>query len=153
MIGPVFVDTNVFVYRHDLSDPVKQKLAEQWVELLASTRAGRLSYQVLQELFATLTRARGPSFAHSEARQIVEKLAVWKPIQADLPLLQRAWAIQERYRLSWWDSLIVAAAGASACQILLTEDLQDGQLVDGVRVVDPFGSPGREPQEVLGKVS
>jgi len=153
MTVPVFVDTNVFVYRHDLSDPVKQKLAEQWIEQLASTRTGRLSYQVLQELFATLTRARGPRFPHSEARQIVEMLAAWKPIQADLGLLQRAWAIQERYRLSWWDSLIVAAAGASGCRILLTEDLQDGQLFDGVRVVDPFGSPNRKPQEVLGKVS
>lgn len=153
MIGPVFVDTNVFVYRHDLSDPVKQKLAEQWIELLASTRTGRLSYQVLQELFATLTRARGPSFPSSEARQIVEALAVWKPIQADLALLQRAWETQERFRLSWWDSLIVAAAGASACRILLTEDLQDGQIFDGIRVVDPFRSPSRKPHEVLGKAS
>lgn len=59
MSGPVFVNTNVFVYRHDPSDPVKQELAEQSIELLASTRTGRLSYQVLQELFATLTRTRG----------------------------------------------------------------------------------------------
>ncbi len=153
MTAPVFVDTNVFVYRHDLSDPVKQKCAEQWIESLASTRSGRLSYQVLQELFATLTRARGPTFPHSEACEIVETLAAWKPIQTDLALLQRAWAIQERYRLSWWDSLIVAAAHASVCPILLTEDLQDGQLIDGVRVVDPFASPGREPREVLDKVA
>ena len=153
MTGPVFVDTNVFVYRHDLSDPAKQKLAEQWIESLASTRTGRLSVQVLQELFATLTRTRGPSFPHSEAREIVETLAVWRPIQTDLALLQRGWAIQERYRLSWWDSLIVAAAQASACRILLTEDLQDGQIFDGVRVVNPFAPPGREPREVLGRVS
>ncbi len=75
MTGPVFVDTNVFVYRHDLSDPVKQEFAQQWIELLAHTRAGRLSYQVLQELLATLTRTRGPSFRPSEAREIVEALA------------------------------------------------------------------------------
>lgn len=153
MTAPVFVDTNVFVYRHDLSDPVRQKRAEQWIELLASTRTGRLSYQVLQELLATLTRARGPRFPHSEAREIVETLAVWKPIQTDLALLQRAWAIQERYRLSWWDSLIVAAAHASVCPVLLPEDLQHGQVIDGVRVVDPFASPGPEPREVLDKVA
>ena len=55
MSGPVVVDTNVFVYRHDLSDPVKQELAVQRIGMLASTRTGRPSYQVLQDLFATLT--------------------------------------------------------------------------------------------------
>ena len=152
MTGPVFVDTNVFVYRHDLSDPVKQELAQQWIELLVHTRKGRLSYQVLQELSATLTRTRGPSFRPSEAREIVEALAAWQPVQIDLFVLQRAWAVQERYRISWWDSLIVAAAQASACRILLTEDLQDAQVFDGVRIVNPFASPGRRPPEVLEAV-
>lgn len=153
MTDRVFVDTNVFVYRHDLSDPAKQQVAEQWIRLLASTRAGRLSYQVLQELFATLTRARGPVFRNSEAREIVESLAVWRPIQTDLSLLQRAWDIQERYRISWWDSLIVAAAQAGGCQILLTEDLQDGQVFDRLRVFDPFASPVRRPRDVLEEAS
>ena len=152
MSGPVFVDTNVFVYRHDLSDPVKQELAEQWIELLASTRTGRLSYQVLQELFATLTRTRGPVFPRSEAREIVEALAVWRPIQTDIAILQRAWVIQECFRISWWDSLIAAAAQASACRILLTEDLQDGQVPDTVRVLNPFAPPGRRPRETLAAV-
>lgn len=153
MSGRVFVDTNVFVYRHDRSDPAKQELAEQWIQFLASTRTGRLSYQVLQELFATLTRTRGPVFPHSEAREIVESLSVWRPIQTDLYLLKRAWGIQERYRISWWDSLIVAAAQAGACEILLTEDLQDSQVFDSVRVVDPFTSPGKRPRDVLDAVS
>ena len=152
MIGPVFVDTNVFVYRHDLSDPVKQRLAQRWIELLAHARTGRLSYQVLQELFATLTRTRGPSFRPAEAREIVEALATWQPIQIDLFILQRAWAVQERYRISWWDSLIVAAAQASACRVLLTEDLQDAQNFDGVRIVNPFASPERGPLEILEAV-
>ena len=153
MSGLVFVDTNVFVYRHDLSDPVKQELAEQWIELLASTRTGRLSYQVLQELFATLTRARGPGFPRSEAREIVDALAVWRPVQTDIAILQRAWVIQECFRISWWDSLIAAAAQASACRILLTEDLQDGQVLDTVRVLNPFAPPGRRPREALAAVS
>ena len=152
MIGPVFVDTNVFVYRHDLSDPVKQRLAQRWIELLAHARTGRLSYQVLQELFATLTRTRGPSFRPGEAREIVEALATWQPIQIDLFVLQRAWAVQERYRISWWDSLIVAAAQASACRVLLTEDLQDAQNFDGVRIINPFASPERRPLEILEAV-
>ena len=121
--------------------------------MLANSRAGRLSYQVLQELFATLARSSGPGFRHSEAREIVESRAVWRPIQTDLGLLQRAWRIQERYRRSWWHSLIVAAARAGACQILLTEDLQDGQVFDRLCVVDPFASPARWPRDVLEAVS
>ena len=149
MIAPVFVDTNVFVYRHDLSDPAKQALADEWIELLVRTRTGRLSYQVLQELYATLTRSRGQRFGRSEARDIVEALLVWQPIGIDNAVLQRAWLAEERYQISWWDSLIVAAAQASTCQILLTEDLQDGQVFDGVRVVDPFASSERTPKQVL----
>ena len=149
MIGPVFVDTNVFVYRHDLSDPAKQALAEEWIELLVRTRAGRLSYQVLQELYATLTRSRGQTFGRSEARDIVEALSVWQPIPIDHAVLQRAWLAEDRYQISWWDSLIVAAAQASECQILLTEDLQDGQILDGVQVIDPFALPDRSPARFL----
>ena len=113
------------------------------------TRTGRLSYQVLLELYATLTRSRGPSFGRSEARESVEALSVWRPIEIDHAILQRAWLAEERYQIFWWDSLIVAAAQVSACQILLTEDLQDGQAFDGVRVVDPFASPDRRPRQVL----
>ena len=149
MIGPVFVDTNVFVYRHDLSDLAKQEIAEEWIELLVRTRSGRLSYQVLQELYATLTRPRGQSFGRSEARDIVEALSVWRPIGVDHAVLQRAWLAEERYQISWWDSLIVAAAQASKCQILLTEDLQAGQEFHGVRVVDPFALTDRTPEQVL----
>ncbi len=147
--GPVFVDTNVFVYRHDASDPTKQARAEQWTGLLALGSAGWLSSQVVQELYATLTRGRRLNFDAAEARQIVEALSVWEPIRIDLAILRRAWLIEEHFRLSWWDSLIVAAAQATECSVLLTEDLQDGQLLDGLRVVDPFASLERSPQPVL----
>ena len=144
MTGPVFVDT---------SAPVKQERAESWIRLLAQGRAGRLSFQVLQELYATLTREPGLGLDPAEARQIVEAVAVWRPIQIDLAVLRRAWAIEERFRLSWWDALIVAAAEASESPVLLTEDLQDGQRFDGVRVVDPFASPEQSPREILESMS
>ncbi len=149
MTGPVFVDTNVFVYRHDASDPTKQARAEQWIRLLALGRTGRLSFQVVQELYATLTRGRSLNFDPVEARQIVEALSVWEPIHIDLAILRRAWFIEERFCLSWWDALIVAAAQAIECSILLTEDLQDGQLLDGLRIVNPFASQERSPQQIL----
>lgn len=149
MTSPVFVDTNFFVYRHDASDPVKQACAERWIRFLALGRTGRLSFQVVQELYATLTRGRRLNVDPAEARQIVEALSVWNPIRIDLAILRRAWLVEERFRFSWCDALIVAAAHAAECAVLLTEDLQDGQLLDALRVVDPFASPERSPQQFL----
>ena len=149
MTGPVFVDTNVFVYRHDDSVPSKQSRAEQWITTLVQSRNGRLSFQVLQELYATLTRKRRLNFDRSEAREIVRLLAAWQPIATDLASLERAWLLQQHYALSWWDALIVAAAQTCECDVLLTEDLQHGQEFGAVRVVDPFASPERTPEAVL----
>ena len=149
MTGPVFVDTNVFVYRHDNSEPAKQSRAEQWIGLLARQRMGRLSYQVLQELFATLTRHGRAAFDQPAAREIVGALSTWQPATVDLATLERAWRLQNRFSLSWWDALIVASAQISECRVLLTEDLQDGQRFDAVRVVNPFASPDRTPEEIL----
>ena len=149
MTGPVFVDTNVLVYRHDAADAAKQARAESWITCIVELRVGRLSFQVLQELYATLTRKRQPNLERQEAREIVELLASWNPLAIDLPLIKRAWDLQDRYSLSWWDALIVAAAQAGDCRVLLTEDLQHGQRFGRVRVIDPFASPERTPAELL----
>lgn len=149
MIGPVFVDTNVLVYRQDGSIAAKQSRANDWIVHLVRRRAARVSFQVLQELYATLTRKVKPAFDAGEARAIVRDLAVWRPVAIDLAILERGWHIQERYVLSWWDSLIVAAAQSSGCSVLLTEDLQHGQILGRLRVVDPFRSPELTPGDVL----
>jgi predicted nucleic acid-binding protein len=65
---------------------------------------------------------------------------------ADAALLERGWKIQDRFQLSYWDALIVAAAKAASCRYLLTEDLQAGQSLDGIEVVNPFL---RGPESVL----
>ena len=149
MTGPVFVDTNVFVYLHSDSDPGKKLRADDWISDLVRRRAGRVSFQVLQELYSVLTRKARPALAASEAQRIVRDLAAWRPLSIDLATLERAWLLQERFVVSWWDALIVAAAQTSECGILLTEDLQHGQVFDTVRVVDPFASPERTPAEIL----
>jgi len=149
MTGPVFVDTNVLVYRHDARDQVKQTRAEAWYQLVWRQRLGRLSFQVLQELYSTLTRKLVPKFDLHQARALVRDLAAWRPVAADLALLERVWRLQDRYSLSWWDALIVAAAQASDCRVLLTEDLEHGQSFGRVRVIDPFASPERTPAELL----
>ena len=151
MTGPVFVDTNVLVYRHDARDQAKQARAESWYQLVWRLRLGRLSFQVLQETYSVLTRKLVPAFDAREARALVRDLAAWNPLTVDLPLVKNAWALQDRYSLSWWDALIVAAAQASDCRVLLTEDLQHGQVFGRVRVIDPFASPERTPTELLSR--
>ncbi len=136
MTAPVFVDTNVLIYAVDLADPRKQRLARNWLDELWKGKMGRLSFQVLQEFYVKVSR-KGLSTV-DEARAEVRDLIAWRPVSVNGDLLRRSWEIQDRYRLSFWDALIVAAAKVSACRYLLTEDLQDGQNLDGVLVVSPF---------------
>jgi predicted nucleic acid-binding protein len=136
MSAPVFVDTNVVVYRFDSSEPEKQRRARLWLDRLWTARAGRISTQVLHESYATLTRKL--SMPRNEARQIVGSLQAWDPVVLDEGVLGRAWHLEDRWSLAWWDALIVAAAFASGASYLLSEDLQSGQDFEGVRVIDPF---------------
>jgi predicted nucleic acid-binding protein len=136
MAAPVFVDTNVFLYALDEADGEKQQLARNWRSALWTSRLGRVSFQVLGEFYVNALRLR-PA-AVDEARAEVRDLLAWNPVVADAALLERGWKLQDRYRLSYWDALIVAAAKAASCGYLLTEDLRAGQKLDGVEVVNPF---------------
>lgn len=141
MSAPVFVDTNVLIYAVDTFDRTKHEAARAWRAELWKSKRGRVSFQVLQEFYAKVTQ-KWPS-AREDARAEIRDLMKWKPVVVDDVTLERGWKIQERYRLSFWDSLIVAAARQAGCGYLLTEDLQAGQEVDGVVVVNPFqAGPG-----------
>ncbi len=153
MTALVFVDTNILVYRQDSSDLAKQSRAHDWIAYLARHRAARISFQVLQELYATLTRKLNPAFDTGQAQSIVRELGVWRPVVLDLTILERGWLLQERYLLSWWDALIVAAAQSCACSALLTEDLQHDQMFGDVRVINPFAVPDLTPEDVLATLS
>ncbi|HZZ39464.1 MAG TPA: PIN domain-containing protein [Acidobacteriaceae bacterium] len=144
MSAPVFVDSNVLIYWVDGDDPEKQRIAALWIEELWRSRSGRISFQVLQEFFYAATR-RKPDMAEP-IRAEVRSLLAWHPVSPDGALLERAWKVQDRYRLSFWDALIVAAAKAAQCGWLLTEDLQADQDLDGIVVVNPFT---RMPDELL----
>jgi predicted nucleic acid-binding protein len=135
---PVFVDTNVLVYARDIADAEKHRQASEWVAHLWESGDGRLSMQVLQEYYVTTTRKLRPGLAPEEARADVLDLAAWSPLVADVQTLASAWTIEERFSVSFWDALIVASAQVARCDVLLTEDLQDGMDLDGVRVADPF---------------
>jgi len=133
-----FVDTNVLVYARDADESSKQPLAEAWLEALWRQRWGRLSYQVLHEYYVTVTRKLRPGIPVEDARDDVRALMSWRPVSADGVMLEAAWAVQDRYRLSWWDALIVSAAQVTDAVYLLTEDLQAGQDFGGIVVVNPF---------------
>ena len=147
MTETVFVDTNVLVYVRDASEGDKQRSAAAWMAALWETRRGRLSHQVLQEYYVTATVKLDPPRDVEDVREDVWALRAWKPLPADYETLETAWAVQDRFRISWWDALIVAAAARAGSRWLLTEDLQDGQDFQGVTVVDPFRHP---PEEILG---
>lgn len=149
MTAPVFVDTNVIVYRHDSADPIKQARAHAWLKFLARERRARISFQVLQELYATLTRKLDPGFSAPEARDIVRDLTVWEPVTINFDILERSWLVQQRYGISWWDALIVAAAQSCRCAALLSEDLKHGQEYGPTRVVSPFADADLSPPRVL----
>lgn len=145
MSAPVFLDTNVLVYAQDTRDPDKNRRARDWIEELLERRRMRLSTQVLNEYYRVVTEKLDPGLEPLAARQDVRNLLVLDPVSPDSKLLESAWRFQDRYSIPWWDSLIVAAAQRTGAEHLLTEDFQDGQELDGVRVVDPFE---HEPGEI-----
>ena len=147
MTARVFVDTNVLVHARDRTDEDKHGRALAWLAALWEERAGHLSWQVLQEYYVTATRKLDPPRDAASAREDVTSLVTWRPIPIDLVTIDAAWAVEDRFGLSWWDSLIVAAAQVGGCSHLLSEDLQDGQLLDGVTVIDPFV---HTPESILG---
>ncbi len=140
----VFVDSNVLLYALDNSDSGKQNAAWKWRTELWKSHRGRISFQVLGEFYINAVRKLNASV--DDARAEVRDLLAWKPVITDAVVLEQGWKIQDHYRLSYWDALIVAAAKEASCRYLLTEDLQVGQKLDGVEIISPFL---RDPQSVL----
>jgi predicted nucleic acid-binding protein len=136
MSALVFVDTNVFIYALDQADRKKQEAAQAWRTELWKSRTGRISFQVLQEFYVKVSQ-KWPD-ARAAARSEVRDLLAWQPIMMDEEVLEQGWKIQDRFQLSFWDALIVAAAKQASCKYLLTEDLQANQNLDGLLVVNPF---------------
>ena len=137
-MAPVFVDTNILVYWRDSTNPEKQLRATEWLDFLWRERRGRTSTQVLSEFYSVVVRKKVSGISPEEAWRDVQAFSEWSPQPVDVDLLARAYSVERRYALSWWDSLVVAAAQAQACALLLTEDLQDGADYGGVIVRNPF---------------
>ena len=136
MTVPVFVDANVFLYALDRAEPRKQQAAKAWREALWKSRLGRTSSQVLQEFYANVAQ-KWPN-NRDDARAEIRDLLSWRPAVTNAAILEQGWKLQDRYQLSFWDALVVAAAKSLACRYLLTEDLQTHQNLDGLIVISPF---------------
>lgn len=103
-----------------------------------NNRTGRISFQVLQEYYVTVTAKLDPGLDQESARGDVRALIAWHPITIDQRVLENAWHVQDGYAISWRDALIVSAAQVAGCQYLLTEDLQEKQEFGNLLVANPF---------------
>lgn len=134
----VFVDTNVLVYARDARERLKQPRAAAWIERLWRDRCGRTSMQVLTEFYVTVTRKFRSPVLPDDAWDDVTSLFAWQPQVVDGALLRRTREVERRHRLSWWDSMVIAAAQLQDCALLLSEDMQDGAAFGSVTVRSPF---------------
>jgi predicted nucleic acid-binding protein len=131
-----FLDTNILLYCDDSAKPAKQAKAQELVIKHRIQRTGVISLQILQEYFVNATRKLG--LDPGLARQKVEAYSRFNLVQ---PTVNDVLAAIDLHRLngfSYWDALVIRCASQSGCSVLLTEDLQHGQVIDGVRIVNPF---------------
>jgi len=138
MSDKYFVDTNILVYAHDTSAGAKHERAKALVEDLWSRRSGVVSTQVLQELCVNIRRKAGHPVDLRTAREILADYLSWEVITNTGESVLDALQLEEHYQISFWDALIVQAAEASGAAVLYSEDLSDGQIYRGVRVVNPL---------------
>jgi predicted nucleic acid-binding protein len=134
-----FIDSTVFVYMVDGSSPEKRATARRLVDDALHTGAGRISFQVVQETLNVITRKFQNPVTPDDARQLLNDVLVpmWR-VMPSQSLYERALDIQARYQFRFYDSLIVAAALTAGCTRLYSEDLQDGQRIEGLTIENPF---------------
>jgi predicted nucleic acid-binding protein len=134
-----FLDSNIFIYAYDQREPVKQSIADNLIRGLATSGDAVISYQVIHEFF-NWALVKGPvKMPQDEAQRYLT--VTFRPmhiVASSFTLVSDAIRIQDRYRLSWYDSLIVSAAQQAGCHTLYSEDLQHGQQFGSVAVQDPF---------------
>ena len=140
---PAFVDTNVLVYAYDESDPKRQKVAEKLVTQLIDSDRIRLSTQVLQEFYVTMTRKVATPLDPAEALGLLDDFSAWPVLATDYAMIREAVMLSIDAVISFWDALVVVAAKRSGAAILFTEDLSHGQRILDVEVSNPFLGGGR----------
>jgi predicted nucleic acid-binding protein len=136
----IFVDTNILVYGHDKDAGQKHQIAQNLLADLWNHRSGVLSIQVLQEFYVMLTRKVLHPLSTSTVRNLIRDYISWQVEVNDTLSILNASRIEENYRISFWDALIVSAASKAKVSKILTEDLQPGQVIEGILLENPFHS-------------
>lgn len=134
----VFLDSNIIIYAYDLSAGEKNNIAKETLVSLWNSQRGVVSTQVLQELFVALTKKIPKPLDAESAKQIVNDLLKWDVIVNDGESILEAIEIHLKYKYSFWDSMIIEAAIQSGADLLLSEDLSDGQIINGLTIKNPF---------------
>ncbi len=133
----VFFDSNILVYFADGANPQKQQIAENLIKNAVINDNGVISTQSLQEFFAATTRKL--LCTKEKAKEYVENFSDSFTVeQTSVPLILKAINISIKNQFSFWDSLILSAAIQSGCIICYSEDLSNGQIIEGVKIVNPF---------------
>ena len=133
-----FFDTNILIYASDRSAPEKQSQARRLLKNAIENETGVVSAQVLSEFFTVVTRRIQQPLSTQEAEQVIDQLAILPVVAVDLTLVRQAIGTCRQYKISYWDSLIIAAAERAGCTRIFSEDLNPGQTYHGIAVVDPF---------------
>lgn len=138
MSARAFVDTNILVYAHDRGAGARHKHAKELIERLWQERAGSLSTQVIQEFYVNVRRQAKQPISLADARRLVADYLCWEVVVNDGAAILEALDLEHRFRLSFWDALIVQAANAAGADTLYSEDFSHGQTYGTVEVINPF---------------
>jgi predicted nucleic acid-binding protein len=133
-----FVDTNILIYAYDSTAGQKHERASRIVSDLWDSGLGVLSTQVLQEFFVNVTAKIPKPLDVITAKGIVNDLLAWETMVVDGPSILKGVDIHLKYQYAFWDALIIETAISSRSQVLLSEDLCDGQIIQGVTIKNPF---------------
>jgi predicted nucleic acid-binding protein len=134
----IFIDTNILIYAYDLSAADKHAIAKEVVRDIWNERRGVLSTQVLQEFSVAVTSKIARPINFETVKIIISDFLLWDVVVNNGHSILEALNIQAKHKLSFWDALIVQAAIKGGAGILLTEDLSDGRVIEGVRIKNPF---------------
>jgi len=138
MSDKVFFDTNILVYAFDKNEAQKSPIAKRLISEYGSTGKLTLSTQVLQEFYVTVTRMSRSLLSKEAAEDIVADLAEFPLVQVDKTIITLAMKRHQSGEFSFWDSMIVESALQSGCDVLLSEDMQDGRKIGSLTISNPF---------------
>jgi predicted nucleic acid-binding protein len=132
-----FIDSNVLIYAHDFRSIAKREVADSVIRRLWNEGSGRVSSQVLQEFYVTITRKIPKPLSKDAARTIVKTYESWC-VDTTVAEISAAFQFEDDYGINFWDALILASASKSGAHRILTEDLNAGQRYAGILVENPF---------------